>query len=33
VEARWPVICGLCVSAFGLLGMAAFNLNIDYRTP
>lgn len=32
VEARWLVIFGLCVSAFGLFGMAGFNLNIDYRT-
>jgi len=32
VEARWLVIFGLCVSAFGLFGMAGFNLDIDYRT-
>ncbi|HTQ55243.1 MAG TPA: DHA2 family efflux MFS transporter permease subunit [Bryobacteraceae bacterium] len=32
VEARWLVIFGLCVSAFGLFGMAHFDLGIDYRT-
>ncbi|MFN7995148.1 MAG: DHA2 family efflux MFS transporter permease subunit [Bryobacteraceae bacterium] len=32
VEARWLVIFGLCVSAFGLFQMAHFSLDIDYRT-
>jgi DHA2 family multidrug resistance protein len=32
VEARWLVIFGLCVSAFGLFGMAHFDLDVDYRT-
>ena len=32
VEARWLVIFGLSVSAFGLFGMAGFDLDIDYRT-
>jgi len=32
VEARWLVIFGLCVSAFGLFHMANFDLDVDYRT-
>ncbi len=32
VEARWLVIFGLCVSAFGLFDMAGFSLDVDYRT-
>jgi MFS transporter, DHA2 family, multidrug resistance protein len=32
IEARWLVIFGLCVSAFGLFRMAHFDLGIDYRT-
>jgi DHA2 family multidrug resistance protein len=32
VEPRWLVIFGLCVSSFGLFGMAGFDLDIDYRT-
>jgi DHA2 family multidrug resistance protein len=32
VEPRWLVIFGLCVSAFGLFGMAGFDLDIDYHT-
>jgi DHA2 family multidrug resistance protein len=31
-EARWLVICGLLVSAFGLIQMSHFNLQVDYRT-
>jgi DHA2 family multidrug resistance protein len=32
VEPRWLVIFGLSVSAFGLFGMAGFDLDIDYHT-
>ena len=32
VEARWLVMAGLLVSAIGLFRMAAFNLQIDFRT-
>jgi DHA2 family multidrug resistance protein len=32
IAPRWLVIFGLCVSAFGLFGMAGFDLDIDYRT-
>jgi DHA2 family multidrug resistance protein len=32
IEARWLVIFGLCVSAFGLFSMARFDLGNDYRT-
>jgi DHA2 family multidrug resistance protein len=32
IEARWLVIFGLCVSAFGLFQMAHFDLDIDYHT-
>ncbi len=32
IEARWLVIFGLCVSAYGLFNMAHFDLDIDYRT-
>jgi DHA2 family multidrug resistance protein len=31
-EARWLVIFGLAVSAFGLFQMSHFNLDVDYRT-
>jgi DHA2 family multidrug resistance protein len=32
IEARWLVIFGLSVSAFGLFGMSRFDLGIDYHT-
>ena len=32
VEARWLVIFGLCVSAYGLFDMARFSLNVDFQT-
>jgi DHA2 family multidrug resistance protein len=32
IAPRWLVIFGLSVSAFGLFGMAHFDLDIDYRT-
>ena len=32
IEARWLVIFGLCVSAFGLFRMAHFDLDIDYHS-
>ena len=31
IEARWLVIFGLLVSAYGLFHMADFDLNIDFR--
>lgn len=32
VQARWLVVFGLAISAFGLFRMARFNLEVDYQT-